>query len=99
MSRTTLWILPEDRKSANTCPSEYIEPESRLADLASRLCEGQKYLNDIEPNDIEFFSYDDRIQPMGMGTPLSNRVRCISPTINTKKGQIRNNVGEYLSVK
>ena len=72
MSRTKLWILPEGRKSAIRCPSKYIEPDSELDDLASHLCKSQKYLKDIEPNDIEFFSYDDRVHPMGMGTPLSN---------------------------
>ena len=64
MAKPTLWILPEGKKSAIPCPSKYIKPDSRLADLASRLCEGQKYLEDVEPGDIEFFSYDNRSEPL-----------------------------------
>ncbi|CAG8474629.1 324_t:CDS:2 [Paraglomus occultum] len=67
-----LWILPEGRKTASECPSAYIEPDSMLDKLARRLCKSQKYLKDIDPHDIEFFSYDDRIHPIRMSTPLSD---------------------------
>lgn len=64
MAKPTVWILPEGQKSAFKCPKKHIQADSDLDDLRSSLCEHQKFLKDVEPGDIEFFSYDNRNEPL-----------------------------------
>src|SRR5256885_17161667 len=65
MPRTTLWILPEGRKSASKYPSKHIKPDGDLDDLRNCLCGSEKFLKTVEPSDIEFFSHDNRNEPLG----------------------------------
>ncbi|CAG8767676.1 4779_t:CDS:2, partial [Ambispora leptoticha] len=64
MTTPTLWILSENHKSAVKYPKKYIQADSNLDDLRSSLCQHQKFLKDVEPSNIEFFSYDNRNEPL-----------------------------------
>jgi len=72
MAKPTVWILPEGQKRAVQYPKKNIQADSNLDDLGSSLCERQKFLKNVEPGDVEFFSYDNRNEPLRGGTLLKD---------------------------
>ena len=64
MAKPTLWILPEGDESAVQYPKKYIKPDTNLDDIRSSLCEHRKFLKDVEPSNVQFFSYDNRNEPL-----------------------------------
>ncbi|CAG8602839.1 10257_t:CDS:2 [Ambispora leptoticha] len=72
MATPTLWILPEGHKSPFKYSKEYIQADSDLVDLRSSLCQHQKFLKDVEPSNIEFFSYDNRNESLSEGMLLKD---------------------------
>ena len=72
MAKPTLWILPEGDESAVQYPKKYIKPDTNLDDIRSSLCEHRKFLKDIEPSNVQLFSYDNRSEPLRGGTLLKD---------------------------
>ncbi|CAJ0640373.1 5658_t:CDS:2 [Entrophospora sp. SA101] len=69
--KLTLWILVEGSPRPIKFPVEW-NTSPDLDDLAHKLCKEKKTFENVDPESLEFFNHDDRINPLRAGTLVTN---------------------------
>ncbi|CAG8724336.1 129_t:CDS:1, partial [Dentiscutata heterogama] len=70
----TMWVLLEGKASAvevDINQNNYMTHSFNLDCLKPILCERFKVLKNVEPEDVEFFTFNNRINPLPLGTNLN----------------------------
>nr|CAG8439632.1 11505_t:CDS:2 [Entrophospora candida] len=70
--KLTLWILVEGSPRPIKFPVEWNTSPPDLDDLAHKLCKEKKTFENVDPESLEFFNHDDRINPLRAGTLITN---------------------------
>nr|CAG8444287.1 2486_t:CDS:2 [Entrophospora candida] len=70
--KLTLWILVEGSPRPMKFPVEWNTSPPDLDDLAHKLCKEKKTFENVDPESLEFFNHDDRINPLRAGTLVTN---------------------------